>query len=173
MNNYPIYNKSIKKSLEDLSRLDFNSFDSKDLNLYKNKNYYNYFVEKGSLLISRKKVKLNVITDLNLGSNELEWSENECDVNIFQIKSKEPLLCLFNGLEVIKNWKKDLKSLFPNNNFIFLLNYQNDEAQIATFRFEVLRENQKSVIVQILNNLTDADIDDKIGLYIDSSLIKL
>ena len=54
------------------------------------------------------------------------------------------------------------------NCFIFLLNYQNDEAQIATFRFEVLRKNQKSIIMQILMNQNSADIDDQIGLYIDS-----
>lgn len=168
MNINQFSNKLIKDSLNAVSKLNLDVFNSKDLNLYKNKSYYNYFVKDGSLLISKKKVKLNLSEDLKLGINELEWSENECDINIFEVKSREPLLCLYNGLKVIENWKKDLKSIFPNNKFIFLLNYQNDEAQIATFRFEVLRKNQKSVIMQILKNQNNNDTDDEIGLYIDS-----
>jgi hypothetical protein len=98
----------------------------------------------------------------------MEWSINECDVNILQLKNKEPLLCLYNGIKIVDRWKNDLKKYFPDLKFVFLLNYQDDDdAEIATFRFEVIRENQSSIILSLLDSIDNSKSDEKIGLLID------
>ena len=166
----------MKNDLNDLKNLNLSNFSTSDLQKYKDPYFYNYGFNNGSLLLILKKQRFinldrhNEHPEIRLenGSNSEELDNNECDIGIFDLTSRDPLLCLHNALKIVNHWKQDLKIMFPSYHFWFLVNYQHDnDAIISTFRFEVER-TRKGVIqncldsINVTNSLSSAVLIDRI-----------